>query len=282
MTTSAFKDTGAGPSWVPDRRVQVIAHRGASAAAPENTLSAVRAAVACGADGVEIDVRRSRDGEFVVVHDATLGRTTDVPRRRWRRSGPRVEDLTLKQLRRLDAGSWKGSSFVGERIPTLVEVLELVASTPARLLIEVKRPVGSGPRDVLDLAALLESASLPHRRITVQSFDCRVPRDLREKLPGVTLAVLTRSIQGNLGEYSRWADQMSLHHKSLDSRTVDAVKGCGMHCVTWTVNDPISIGRALRLGVDGVITDHPDALLALLAREQSASEAMTADDFSQA
>jgi glycerophosphoryl diester phosphodiesterase len=259
----------------------VIAHRGASATAPENTLSAVRAAVACGADGVEIDVRRSRDGEFVVVHDATLGRTTDVPRHRWRRSAPRVEELTLRQLRRLDAGSWKGPSFVGERIPTLADVMELVASTPARLLIEVKRPVGSRPRDLHDLAALLESAPLPHRRITVQSFDCRVPRDLREKLPGVTLAVLTRSIQGNLGAYSRWADQVSLHHKSLDRRTVDAVKGCGMHCVTWTVNDPVSMGRVLRLGVDGVITDHPDALIAVLARERSASEAMTADDFSR-
>ena len=162
MTTSTLLDTGGVQRKVLGFGVQVIAHRGASARAPENTLSAVRAAVACGADGVEIDVRRSRDGEFVVLHDATLGRTTDVRRHRWKRSGPRVEELTLRQLRRLDAGSWKGPSFVGERIPTLVEVLDLVAATPARLLIEVKRPVGSDPGDLADLAALLDAAPLPH------------------------------------------------------------------------------------------------------------------------
>ncbi|MGH3336187.1 MAG: glycerophosphodiester phosphodiesterase [Nocardioides sp.] len=259
----------------------MIAHRGASARAPENTLSAVRAAVACGADAVEIDVRRSRDGEFVVLHDATLGRTTDVRRQRWNRSGPRVDELTLNQLRRLDAGSWKGPSFVGERIPTLDEVLDLVASTPARLLIEVKRPVGSDPRDLGDLAALLDAAPVPHRRITVQSFDCRVAQDLRNRLPGITLAVLTRSVHGDLRAYSRWADQVSLHHKSLDRRTLDAVKGWGMHCVTWTVNSPVSMRRVLGLGVDGVITDHPEAVLALLNGRRSASEALSAHELPQ-
>jgi glycerophosphoryl diester phosphodiesterase len=272
MTAPALLDLGQDPRRVLGAKVQVIAHRGASASAPENTLSAVRAAVAYGADAVEIDVRRSRDGEYVVLHDATLGRTTDVYRHRWRRQGPRVDELTLAQLRRLDAGAWKGPSFVGERIPTLAQVLDLVASTRARLLIEIKRPVGSDLRHLKDLAALLETAPLPHRRITVQSFDSRVVQDLRDRLPEVTLAVLARSVQGNLGVYSRWADQMSLHHKSVDRRTVDAVKGWGMHCVTWTVNDPVSMGRMLGLGVDGVITDHPDALLALMTGQRPASE----------
>jgi glycerophosphoryl diester phosphodiesterase len=216
-----------------------------------------------------------------VLHDATLGRTTDVHRHRWRRSGPRVDELTLAQLRRLDAGSWKGPSFVGERIPTLVEVLDLVASTRARLLVEFKRPVGSDPRHLRDLAALLERAPLPLRRITVQSFDARVVQDLRDKLPEVTLAVLTRRVQGNLGVYSRWADQVSLHHKGVDRRTVDAVQGWGMHCVTWTVNNPICMARVLGLGVDGVITDHPDALLALMTGQRSACEAIAAEEITR-
>lgn len=266
MTTSILLNTDQAPRGVLDRPVQVIAHRGASARAPENTLAALRMAVACGADAVEIDVRRSRDGEFVVLHDATLGRTTDVARRRWAPSGPRVDELTLAQLRRLDAGSWKGLAHAGERIPTLVEVLDLIASTHARLLIEIKRPVGSDPRHLEELAALVLAAPLPHRRITVQSFDVRVVRDLRDRLPEVTLAVLSKSNPGNLGVYSRWADQLSLHHRSVDRRTVDAVRGWGMRCVTWTVNNLSAMGRVLQLGVDGVITDHPDALLALMAR----------------
>jgi glycerophosphoryl diester phosphodiesterase len=278
MTTPTLADTDHDPRRVVGAGIEVIAHRGASASAPENTLSAIRAAVACGADAVEIDVRRSRDGEYVVLHDHTLGRTTDVHRHRWRRQGPRVDQLTLAQLRRLDAGSWKGPSFVGERIPTLAEVLDLIASTRARLLIEIKRPIGSDPRHLKDLAGLLEAAPLPHRRITVQSFDTCVVQDLRDKLPEVTLAVLTRSVQGDLGAYSRWADQMSLHHKSVDRRTVDAVRGWGMHCVTWTVNDPVSMSRVLGLGVDGVITDHPDLLLALMKQQRSTSGTVRAEE----
>jgi glycerophosphoryl diester phosphodiesterase len=272
VTTSTLLHTGHRPRRALGSRVQVIAHRGASAKAPENTLSAVRAAVACGADAVEIDVRRSLDGEFVVLHDATLGRTTDARTHRWHRSGPRVNELTLAQLRDLDAGSWKGESFVGERIPTLEEVLDLVASTRAHLLIEIKRPVGLDPRQLSDLVSLLAATSLPHRRITVQSFDARVVHDLRDKLPAVSLAVLTRHVPSNLGACSRWADQVSLHHKSLDRPTVDAVQGWGMHCVAWTVNNTVSMLRMLDLGVDGVITDHPDALLGMMTEHRSETE----------
>jgi glycerophosphoryl diester phosphodiesterase len=226
-------------------------------------MSAVRAAVACGADAVEIDVRRSRDGEFVVVHDATLGRTTDVCNHRRMCPGPRVNELTLKELRRLDAGAWKGQSFVGERIPTLDEVLNCVAAAGRQLVVEVKPPIGRDVRDLTDLAAVLLDGPLPQRRITVQSFDARVVEDLRGLLPSVTLAVLVTSGRGDLASLSRWADQVSLHHRSVDRRAVDTIQGWGMRCVTWTVNHPWSMRRMLALGVDGVITDDPDGLLRL-------------------
>lgn len=272
MTTSALAESSPGPRRALGCGVRLIAHRGASGKAPENTLSAVRAAVACGADAIEIDVRRSRDGEFVVVHDATLGRTTNVRRSRWRRrAGPRVDELTVADLNRLDAGAWKGPSFVGERIPTLAEVLELVASTPAGLLIEIKRPVGSDPRHVRDLATLLEAGPLPQRRITVQSFDARVVRDLRDKLPAVALAVLTRNVPDDLSACSRWADQVSLHHKAVDRRNVDAVQGWGMRCVAWTVNNPVSARRVLRHGIDGIITDHPEELYDVVTTQHRAA-----------
>ena len=271
MSTTALPETSPRPDLLLRPPVQVVAHRGASARAPENTLSAVRAAIACGADAVEIDVRRSRDGEFVVLHDPTLGRTTDVGVPPWKRTAPRVDQLTLAELRRLDAGSWKAPSFVGERIPTLAEVMDLLASSRVGLLVELKRPVGSEPRHLTDLAALIRETALPHRRITVQSFDAHVVHDLRHLLPSVSLGVLARSVPRDLAAVSRWADQVGLHHKSLDHRAVDHVKGWGMRCVTWTVNRHGSMRRVLDLGVDGVITDHPDALLDLMAPAQEAA-----------
>ena len=95
-----------------------IAHRGFSAAAPENTSVAVRKGMAVGADGCEFDVRLSRDGVVVLMHDATVDRTTD--------GTGRVAELTLADLRRLDAGSWKDAEFRGERVPTLGEALSMM------------------------------------------------------------------------------------------------------------------------------------------------------------
>jgi glycerophosphoryl diester phosphodiesterase len=242
----------------------VVAHRGASAAAPENTLSAVRAAIAMGADAVEIDVRRTRDGEFVVIHDPDPTRTTDAPRRRLGRRTRRVDELTLAELRRFDAGSWKGSSFRGERIPTLAEVLDLVGPTRLQLVVEVKRPVGRDPRDLVHLAGTLAEANVALRRVTVQSFDWDVVRGLRHLIPDVALAVLSRSVPRDLASLSRWADQVSLHRGGTDRDAVDAISGWGMRCVAWTVNRPPDMLRLSEIGVDGVITDRPDVLVGLV------------------
>src|SRR2546422_1547564 len=115
--------------WLESTRCLVIAHRGASAAAPENTLAAFHLAADLGADGIELDVRGTADGQLVVLHDASVNRTTD--------GTGRVAALTLDQLRRVDAGKKFGPSFRGERIPLLSQVFEVVAG---RLLggIEIK------------------------------------------------------------------------------------------------------------------------------------------------
>src|SRR3989449_9458057 len=113
--------------WLESTRCLVIAHRGASAAAPENTLAAFRLAADLGADGIELDVRGTADGQLVVLHDASVNRTTD--------GAGRVAALTLDQLRRVDAGKKFGPSFRGERIPLLSQVFEVVAG---RLLVDVE------------------------------------------------------------------------------------------------------------------------------------------------
>ena len=126
------------PSTAPG--VTCIAHRGASAYAAENTLSAIRAAIGLGADMVEIDVQRSRDGQLVLVHDATLNRTTDVQRKFPRRAPWKVGDFTYAEMCRLDAGSWRSDRDSGERIATLAEAIDLVRGSHAGLVLELKTP----------------------------------------------------------------------------------------------------------------------------------------------
>src|SRR5688500_13615694 len=109
----------AGSTRVSGPAVLAIAHRGARARAPENTLAAVREAAALGADAVEVDVQRTRDGALVLVHDATLSRTTDAASRLPRRGPWSVGSMTLREIRRLDAGSWKAPEYAGQRVPTL-------------------------------------------------------------------------------------------------------------------------------------------------------------------
>lgn len=240
----------------PRGRVLNVAHRGASGRAPENTFAALAAAVADGADLVEFDVRRTRDGALVLVHDATLDRTTDARRVYPGRAPWRVRDFTLSELGRLDAGSWKGTQFAGERVPTLAQALDLVRPAGVGTLIELKvAPVDETP--VAELTDELRCRAGP-ARTTVQSFDLASLRAVRERMPSVAVAVLGGVARKDLRELSRWADQVHPHHRRVDRRFVDEAHGWGMRCLVWTVNRPSGMRRACALGVDGVITDLPD------------------------
>ena len=108
----------------PQARVMRIAHRGFSAIAPENTLSAVREAMAAGTDGVEFDVYLTKDAKLVLLHDSTVLRTTDFEELFGKDTSPKIKDLTLSDVRKLDAGSWKDPRFRGEPVPTIAEALE--------------------------------------------------------------------------------------------------------------------------------------------------------------
>jgi glycerophosphoryl diester phosphodiesterase len=231
-----------------------IAHRGASDAAPENTLSAVRLAVAIGADLVEVDVQRSRDGALVVVHDTTLGRTTDVQRVFPGRGPWRMRDFSLDELRRLDAGSWKSSAFTGEKLPTLQEVLAVLDGSPTGLQLELKAPE-LYPGVVNDLVVELASSNT---RVVVQSFHTAAMKDLKTRLPEQTVGLLGSPHADNLAALASWARQVNPHHWSVDRAYVDAVHRHGLECLVWTVDRPSAMRRALQLGVDGVITNRPE------------------------
>ncbi len=254
----------------PTRPVAVVAHRGASVAAPENTLAAVRTAVARGADHVEVDVHRSRDGALVVVHDTTVARTTDAERVLPGRGPWRVADLTLAQLRRLDAGAWHSPSHAGERVPLLSEVVDLVHRSGVGLLLEVKSPhLYPGIAD--DLAAELADVpgylddALAADRLVVQSFDARALAAFKDRAPAVPVGVLGSPPRRRLPALAAWVAQVNPRHVRVRRSYVDAVHAAGLRCQVWTVDDTAAMARAVTIGVDGVITNRPDVLRRLLS-----------------
>jgi glycerophosphoryl diester phosphodiesterase len=262
-------------------RVLNVAHRGASSEVAENTLAAVHRGVELGADMVEIDVRRSKDGALVLMHDSTLTRTTDVQRVFPRRAPWRVGDFTYDELRRLDAGSWKSPAFAGEPVATLEEVLDAIGSSRTGLLLELKSPE-LYPGIVADLVAQMRGArrivdpALAEGRLVVQSFDVAAMKEHKTLAPAVPVGLLGTPSRANLPALGTWADQVNPSHFSVDKGYVDQVHRAGMSCLVWTVDRPTAMRRALRIGVDGVITNRPHALGRLLDGRDSARSGLEA------
>jgi glycerophosphoryl diester phosphodiesterase len=237
------------------RRPLVLAHRGASAYAPENTLSAFRLALEMGADGFELDVTLSADGQPVVLHDDTLDRTTDG-------RGP-AGRLTLTELRGLDAG-YRGKfedRFAGERLPTLDEALE-AAGGRAIVNIELKRDRSRGPGLAQAVVDRLRAHGL-ERRVIVSSFQFSHLRRVKALAPEVPVGVLYNTAV--FGPWlHRWLSRSfraEAHHPwqvGLTAQTVAWYHAQGYRVNTWTVNDPADMRRLIAAGVDGLITDRPD------------------------
>ncbi|MEK7312683.1 MAG: glycerophosphodiester phosphodiesterase family protein [Chloroflexota bacterium] len=231
----------------------VIGHRGASAAAPENTLAAFDLAMALGADAVELDAKLSKDGVPVVMHDPTVDRTTD--------ERGRVADLTLADLKKLDAGSWKDAKYTGERVPTLAEVFEAVGS---RLWINVELTNYTTRGDGLEAAvvALIQKVNL-QRRVILSSFDPFAIRNVRRLDPSLPIAQLTAS---DMPIYLReaWLAPFIPHEArhpdvvQLKQKGVAYFKKRGYRVNVWTINGPADMREFVRQGVDGLITDVPD------------------------
>ena len=244
-------------------RPRVIAHRGSSGTAPENTMAAFREAAASGADMIELDVRLTRDGQCVVLHDRTLRRTTGVRGRVW--------EAKMADILRLDAGSWFGPRFRGERVPTLREVLSWVPRTLG-LNIEIKTDGDPRPCRVAAQACVSAIRELSAARtLLVSSFDRRVLRHLHGLMPELPTGVLYVPPRGDKGG-SPALTRTSRHRALICSRTQlrryvarDARRhGLLLYC--YTINHHHHLARALAHGVDGVITDYPARLCRLLAK----------------
>ncbi|MFD3733008.1 glycerophosphodiester phosphodiesterase [Streptomyces sp. NPDC058632] len=248
----------------------VVAHRGASGYAPENTLAAVDKAAGLGVDWVENDVQRTRDGELVVLHDDSLARTTDVEKVFPGRSPWKVKDFTAAEIARLDAGSWFGPAFAGTRVPTLEQFVRRVERHDQKLLLEIKNPrlypgIEGETLKVLSNEGWLDRA---HRenRLVVQSFSADSVRTVHELKPGVRTGFLGAPPVKDLPVYADFTDQINPSHTSLSLGYVAVVQGFeGPHgkpleVLAWTVDEAAAARRAAGLGVDGIISNKPDVV----------------------
>ena len=229
----------------------IIAHRGASGHAPENTLSAFKRAVELGAGFIETDLHLTRDARFVAIHDATLERSTN--------GHGAVHDFTLRELRELDAGLWYDRTYAGERIPTLEEVLAFSREHDVVFYLEVKYDAAWGMHS--SLAGALRSAENAARTIVI-SFDpstlAAIGRIDRTIMMGLLIeGAKPDSMKTALDAGAR---QLCPRSSAVTSELVVQAHSADLQVVTWTVNRPEEMHSVIDAGVDGIMTDFPDRL----------------------
>lgn len=247
----------------PLKAADVIAHRGASKDAPENTLAAFRLAWEQDADAIELDVHLSADGRIVVIHDATTRRTTGVDLK--------VAETSFMDLRALDAGLWKGERWRGERIPSLEEVLAAMPDGK-RIFIEVK----CGAEILPELSRVLKASAILPAWITIIGFNHEVVKAAKARLPEIEVCWITRPRKdgGNdpsvdeLLAKARLAnlDGLDLDHTfAIDAAFVAKCRAAGMKLYVWTVDKPADAKRLRSAGVDGITTNVPARIRARAA-----------------
>ncbi|GGM09449.1 glycerophosphodiester phosphodiesterase [Promicromonospora citrea] len=252
--------SAAEGSWQSPRLgTAVVAHRGYSAVAPQNTLAAVEAACRAGVDAVEIDLQPTAEGAGAVIHDETVDATTD--------GTGKVAALTAAQVHALDAGVRFAPAFAGQRVPALDDVLGVLARHPGTdLLLELK---GSwGTRQVEKVAATIAAAGFD-RRVLVQSFwpgTVATVRDVAPHLPGGLLVSFDPPGLLRLCERLRVvACNPSVTTVTGSPRLVSRLHDAGLRVMAWTANDPAAWSALVAAGVDAVITDRPERLSGWLA-----------------
>lgn len=242
----------------------ILGHRGAKAYAPMNTIPAFELAVQQGADGIELDVHLSKDGHLIVLHDFTIDHTTD--------STGYAKDMTLAQLKELDAGKKFSEAFAGTRIPTLDEVFESVGQKFRLINVEIKSldiettdGVEQATADCIRRHNLQDS-------VIVSSFNPYALRRFRPILPDVAIGILyeadsthtpagsvTLALMDGVAYQARHP-----YHSLIDAAYMETAHGAGYRVNTWTVNEPDRARELQRLGVDAIITDTPDIMIEAL------------------
>lgn len=254
----------------------ILGHRGASALAPENTLAAFSRAISDGADGIEFDVRLSRDHVPVVIHDGTLKRTAGID--------GRVSQLTAAELQQVDVGRCFAEQtrstevYVPERLPNLAQVFELYNSNPGVLYVEMKCEAEEGAALARSVVEQTRASGMADR-VVVESFDLTAIAEVKKFDAGIrTAALFEPKLSRPISTLRRLkmvdaackvrADEIALHYTLAGKRVIDKAKQAGLEVVLWTVDDPDWVPRARALGVKALIANDPAKML----RHRSSSQ----------
>lgn len=234
---------------------RVIAHRGASARAPENTLAAFRQAKAIGAAWVEFDVMLAACGEAVVIHDETLERTTN--------GVGRVADFPYSYLQTLDAGSWFAPQFRGEKIPTLIEVLDLLHELKLMANIEIKPCVGQEAETVKEVMRIIAQHWRAEHPPLISSFSRTVLADVRVKSATSLLGFLMHEWQD---DWHQACDDLNcvtvnVNEQILDRAKIADIKASNRLLLSYTVDDTARAQELFSFGVDAVFSNCPASFL---------------------
>lgn len=234
---------------------RLIAHRGHSAAAPENTLAAVRAAHAAGARWVELDVQLLGDGTAVIWHDGDIARCSD--------GRGDLKRLDWTQAQKLDVGGWFSDEFVGERMASLPAMLDLLNELEMGVNMELKVNKGHDPRLLVETSLPLMMTELPPERLIISSFNQQALQACREQANAKTLAlgILCDALPADWQAQCQRLQAFSLHPSwvRLKRTQADAIKQAGYALLCYTVNDPSAFAPYWHWGADSAITDQPAA-----------------------
>ncbi|MBX2842123.1 MAG: hypothetical protein KTR26_10140 [Flammeovirgaceae bacterium] len=252
-----------------NKKITIIAHRGASGHAPENTLAAFTTALDMQSDVIELDIHLSKDGEVVVIHDESVERTTN--------GFGLVKDLTLSELKGLDAGEWFGSDYKGENIPTLKESLELIKGS-AKVLIEIKTGrdgfiYTNIEKKTIEIVNNLEALDW----CVIQSFEPYYLQTARKYNKEIEIQRLlfsdyspfpffsdTEFKAGDFVEYEVGYTAINPYFMSLTAGKVNTLHERGFKTNPYTVNKEDEMKKLIAMGVDGIITNYPDVLKGIL------------------
>ncbi len=235
----------------------IIGHRGASAVAPENTMAAFREAIAVGADGIEFDVRLTRDGVPVVIHDSTLRRTGGL--------NQRVADLSSQEISKIDVGSWFAPGFASETVPSLRELFTFFQSNNASLYLEMKCDSPAEHRPLAEACCRMINEYSLKERVVVECFQLAALEILKEIDSEIKTAALFDRVFIDQSVISRATEigamAVALHHRLARKALVEKSKQAGLHVAVWTVDDPAWVQRAREIGIDALITNNPARML---------------------
>ncbi|MEE9432590.1 MAG: glycerophosphodiester phosphodiesterase family protein [Melioribacteraceae bacterium] len=235
-------------------KVKVVAHRGASAYAPENTLASMQKAIEMKAYMSELDVQETADGEIILLHDRTLKKTAGIDKNIW--------EMNYADLKGIDVGSWFSEDYANEPIPTLKEVIDLVKGK-MKLNIELKANKHEKKLAERSLKIVEDNNFLDQVIFTSFKFD--EIRRIRELNENVKVGYIFGKLPEDVDVFSEDVDLLSVHYKTVDEDFVKKAKTNGKEIAVWTVNESEEMQRMIKLGVDEIITNYPDRLIKTLS-----------------